>query len=131
MSRTRMIAIVMGAALVASSSALKASVDFLAVDDKATLTSDTNVVVTGALVCTSGETASISVVITQDHGQGSLAGQGTVDVPCTGTAQTFAVPVDLLTPPNGAFKKGPASVILNASTATDNLTQVDRIQISR
>jgi hypothetical protein len=130
--------LVCGAALagvVAVAGVLEASVNFVAVDDSASLSS-AGVVVTGSVVCTTGDELSVSATVLQLHGHDSIAGAGVVSgLICTGSSQGFAVPVEVLTPPNRGFKKGPANVILSASTSDgggnfDDLTQALRIHIS-
>ena len=115
-----------------------ADVEFLGVDAKATLISNnTTAVVTGAIVCDAGttETFTVTGVITQNHGKTNVTGQGTTaPVSCTGTVQVFSVNVSVLTPPNETFKKGPASLILGASTTDgvnyDNQTITAKIQLT-
>jgi hypothetical protein len=139
-TRTRTLAaglIALSLAVITTSS-VKANVDFLAADGTAHLSAGNTVaVVTGSVLCTAGDTLSVSAVIVQTRGKANITGSGLVSgLTCLGVAQTFAVPVDILIPLNGAFKKGPASAIIGVSTndgmgGFDNLTDAVSIHISQ
>ena|SRR5438034_10941157 len=88
-----------------------ASVEFVGVDSKAKLISnDTAVIVTGSLVCSSGESYSVSAVVQQLHGKTSVAASSldSPDTACTGAPQTFSTVSTVVSPPNETLKKGPA-----------------------
>ena len=125
-----------GVALLVGASVVFASVQFIGVDARATLiANDTTAVVTGAIVCDVGDTYTINAVIQQNHGRVNVAGSGTTAPEiCLGVPQAFSVNVQVVSPPNENFKKGPASLILSASTTGaggfDNQTITARIHLT-
>src|SRR5439155_18323861 len=119
-SKSLLLALSLGfGALVLTSRAAMAQVEFIGVNSKATLTDNKTVAtVTGSIVCGSGDTFEISSVIQQNHAGTNVAGSGnTESVPCTGSPQPFAVQVQVVSPPNDTFQKGPASAIVSAFTS--------------
>jgi hypothetical protein len=121
------------AALTITSSVAKAQVEFVGVNKKATLTSNSTVaIVTGSVVCTG--TFSVSAIIQQNHsgtnvvGSGSTPGTGTEL--CTGTPQSFAVQVQVLNPPNATFSKGPASAIVQVNDPLGSQTVTTEVQLT-
>jgi hypothetical protein len=115
-SRISVIAAV-GAIVLGAGAVVRASISFVNVDDRITLVTDSNAVVTGGVLCTTDDELSVNVTILQNQGQESIAASGFVDgLICTGFPQAFAIPVEVIVPLFGEFKKGPASVIVGVST---------------
>lgn len=95
-----------------------ASVSSLTLNQKADLAaSKTAVVVSGTIVCAAGDSANISVVITQSSGQVDAAGSGDATVVCSGTVQSWSATVQVVI--GAAFKHGPATAIFSAFDTTD------------
>jgi hypothetical protein len=139
-SKTKRLTVCLCALLLAAATtqSLRADVDFLAVDGTAHLSSgDTVAVVTGSVLCTAGDTLGVSVALVQTRGQTSLVGSGNVGgIACLGVRQFFAVPVDILIPLDGTFKKGPSSAVVSAFTSDgmggfDNFTDSVAIHVSK
>lgn len=113
---------ILGVALtlsLASIGTASASVSSLTLNAKADLSaSQTSAVATGTIICTSGDSVDVQVVIIQSSGKVDNAGAGDATVTCTGQVQTWAVVVNSVTAPT--FKHGPANAILSAFDSTDN-----------
>lgn len=105
------------AALIAVGTAtLKANINFLDVDTKVTLVGGTNAIVTGTIVCDSSDTMSITANVVQEQSGGVITLGQVNDIPCTGFLQTFTIPTTVFVPANGELKKGPATVLVSASS---------------
>lgn len=105
------------AALIAVGTAtLKANINFLDVDTKVTLVGGTNAIVTGTIVCDSSDTVSIAADVIQEQSGGVLSAGQVNDIVCTGFLQSFTIPTTVLVPANGELKKGPATVLVQASS---------------
>ena len=104
--------------LVASGGVLMATVEFLDADAKASIIGDgSSAVVTGRIQCTDGHTMNIQAIIAQNVRQDSVISTGFEDDDvCNGEVQAFVIPVEILFPADGKFKKGPASLTLQAQS---------------
>src|SRR5213593_1626058 len=97
-----------------------ASVNFVTIDSKGTLSVDNaSATITGTTVCTAGDTASATAVVTQTSGNASVyAGGSSGDFTCTGVLQQWAVVVNVLV--GTPFKHGKASAIAEIDDSTDS-----------
>src|SRR5436309_3585580 len=124
------LSLVFGALLLTSRAAM-AQVEFVGVNAKATLTDNNTVAtVTGSIVCGPSDTFQINSVIQQNHAGTNVAGSGnTESVACTGSPQPFAVQVQVVNPPNATFQKGPASAIVSAFTGPSDDSQTLTVKL--
>jgi len=124
------LSLVCGALLLTSRAAM-AQVEFVGVNAKATLTDNNTVAtVTGSIVCGPSDTFQINSVIQQNHAGTNVAGSGnTESVACTGSPQPFAVQVQVVNPPNATFQKGPASAIVSAFTSPSGDSQTLTVKL--
>jgi Family of unknown function (DUF6299) len=84
------------------------------IDEDATLApGGLQVVVTGTLQCTAGETANVSVTVSQDRGQQTATGFGFANIACDGSVQSWGATVSTSSP----FKNGPAGAVAFASSS--------------
>jgi len=131
-SKSLLLALSLGfGALVLTSRAAMAQVEFIGVNSKATLTDNNTVaIVTGSVVCGPGDTFEINSVVQQNHAQTNVAGSGFSEpVDCTGSPQPFAVQVQVVSPPNATFQKGPASAIVSAFTSPSGDSQTLTVKL--
>jgi hypothetical protein len=124
------LSLVFGALLLTSRAAM-AQVEFIGVNTKATLTDNNTVAtVTGSIVCGPSDTFQINSVVQQNHAGTNVAGSGnTESVACTGSPQPFAVQVQVVNPPNATFQKGPASAIVSAFTSPSGDSQTLTVKL--
>jgi hypothetical protein len=96
-----------------------ASVNFVTLNSKATLAGG-SVIVSGTTLCTTGDTANATVILTQTNGQSVTTGTGSSgDFTCTGTYQAWSVVVSPVLGPG--FRNGKASVsIAEVNDSTDH-----------
>jgi hypothetical protein len=102
-----------------SGGVLVAMVDFLSADSKAIIIGDgSSVVVTGQIQCTDGDTFGVTAIVAQNVKQDSVIATGSTSGTdtCTGQLQTYVVTAEIVYPANGTFKKGPASLTLQAQS---------------
>jgi hypothetical protein len=105
-----------------------ASVDSIGTDTKATIVAGgTAAIVTGSIVCSVGDTFSVTAIVQQLENHGvDATGQGiSGEQSCTGAPQPFAVTVTILIPATATFKKGPASLIFSANSTNISSQQGD------
>ncbi len=120
----------LGVLLVASKAAV-ADVTFLGVDKQAKLTNGgTTVTVTGLVACDDGQIYNVGAVVVQATiGLGTLVPVGDFSQypPCSGSKETFAVPVQAL---GGAFNTGPADARVSAiATGTPTGSQTKQVDV--
>jgi hypothetical protein len=98
---------------------LSASVSSLTVDAHGTLAaSKISVTSTGTIVCTSGDSVDVTVVILQTSGKVQVAATGDTTVSCNGDVQAWAVVSDVVVGSN--LKAGPAIVLAQTFDSTDS-----------
>jgi hypothetical protein len=95
---------------------LRANIGFLSVDTKVTLVGDTMAIVTGSFVCDSTDTIDFVANVVQEQSGGVITLGQLAGVVCTGFLQTFAIPSTVFVPVDGTLKKGPATVLVSASS---------------
>src|ERR1051326_9498769 len=91
----------------------------ISVDTRDSLSANNTAVnLTGAVLCPAGQTFSVTAIVQQAHANVSTVGQNfsAPNIDCTGVPQPFSALVQVIIPPGGQFKKGPASLILSVST---------------
>ena len=100
-----MLVVIVGAVGIAASPVI-ANIFALTIDEDATLApGGLQMVVTGTLQCTTGETVSVTVTAAQDRGQQTAIAQGVIGaIACDGSTQNWGVTATAFSP----FKNGPA-----------------------
>ena len=109
---------------------LRANINFISVDNKVTLVGDTMAIVTGSVVCDVGDTLSLSGNVIQEQSGGVITLGQLVDIECTGFIQSFVIPTTVFVPVDGQLKKGPATVLVSASTS-DGVGGFDSATVSQ
>lgn len=124
MKNSRFIAKAAGtfAVLLMTAGTAMADVQFIGVDPEAALSESNRVAtVTGSVVCSAGESFTVSVAVLQNIAGSFIAGssqstnQNLPSYRCTGESQPFSVEAEVVLPPGGSFQVGNASGILNVS----------------
>lgn len=109
-----------------------ASVSVILAEGRGDLSDDKqSIVVSGSIICTDGNTVSVSVIVAQTSGKTSSTGTGSSgDLTCTGAAQPW---VAIVTSVSGGteFKHGPASLIFGAFDSTDSSSSETHTQSFR
>ena len=105
-------------------STASASVTSFTVDDATISASKTEVTVSGTIVCTDGDTASVTAYIFQSSGKvDATAAAVGPDFVCTGTVQAWSVVLPVLI--GTSLKPGPANWLAGASDSTDSTSIID------
>ena len=116
---------VVGVLLLFTASVARAQPTSISVDAKdAVIANGTAITVTGFIVCSTMETFQVTVDVLQNHAGTSTIGAGMSSGPtdCAGIPQPYSVLVQAITPANGTFKSGPASVLFVGSTTSSGMT---------
>lgn len=118
------------ALLAISNNVFRSNVLSVVLASNAQLLSRQTAVVSGAFNCTGLEPASVSAVLTQSYGTMNVMGTGDLSaIKARGIYQSFSVPVAVVRPPNGTFKTGPASLIVDVNCGSDNQTVSSKIHL--
>jgi hypothetical protein len=96
-----------------------ANITTFTIDEDATLApGGLQVVVTGTLLCTPGDTASILIIVAQDRGQQTATANGSSGtIACDGTLQDWGITASS----NSPFKNGPAAARGTASSTSPGM----------
>ena len=119
------------ALLFVASGSLRNEVFSVALANSVQLINEKTALVSGEFSCTGVSGASVSAVMTQRQGKTDVTGTGDLGLSSTGGAQVFSLKVAVVQPPNGAFTKGPANLVVDVSCGMGTQTMTALVRLGQ